>query len=45
MTAGIVERMGRERVLKGFWLRHPKKDHLEDLDEDWRIILKDIFKK
>jgi hypothetical protein len=37
--------MGRERVLAGFWLGHLKKDHLEDLDVDGRIILKGIFKK
>jgi hypothetical protein len=45
MSAGIVERTGRERVVTGFWLGNLKKDHLEDLDVDGTIILKGIFKK
>jgi hypothetical protein len=37
--------MGNRKVHTGFWWGDPKKrDHLEDLGLDGRIILKRIFK-
>jgi hypothetical protein len=33
--------MGRAEVHTGFWLRDlMERDHLEDIDVDWKIILK-----
>jgi len=41
-----VEAGGREEVHTGFrWVNLKERDHLENLGENWRIILKCIFKK
>jgi len=41
-----VVRMGRAEVRTGFWLRDlMERNHLENIDVDWRIILRWIFKK
>ena len=38
--AGLVARVGRTEILRGFWLRNmSKRDHLEDLGLDGRIVL------
>jgi hypothetical protein len=43
---GLVGRMGRGEVHKGFWWENLREgDHLEDPGVDGRIILKLSFKK
>jgi hypothetical protein len=34
---------GRGESLTGFWWELKEREHLKDLDADWRIVLKWIF--